>query len=254
MQQKRGQPTAVTIPHIIDVNGRPITRERRPFTRHHPYPATDTNGHVNPDDLCRILTQMQDSAEQATAASRSSPLQRFVIIEQVPLTANILITTPPNFTAIFHNLGSPYTYYQCLRTRQPPGQGVTGFTNLIGGSGYTSAPQVTISPPPKSARGLPPGSQAQAVATVSGGAVTNLVFSSGFGYLTPPTISFTGGGGTGASATAVLGFVSSQPFAFQELPMNLWPGWPQLSSYTPDRFLLVNANSTGLYDIAIYCD
>jgi hypothetical protein len=84
-----------------------------------------------------------------------------------------------------------------------PGQ-VTGVTQLVGGSGYTSVPTVTVSAPPTGGR------QAQAQATVSGGAVTAITITdAGYGYdpANLPTVAFTGGGGTGASATATLGDV-----------------------------------------------
>jgi len=62
-----------------------------------------------------------------------------------------------------------------------------------GGSGYTSAPTVTITG----------GSGGSATATVSGGAVTAVTMTAyGSGYTALPTISFSGGGGSGATATA----------------------------------------------------
>ncbi|MCK4156716.1 tail fiber/spike domain-containing protein [Klebsiella pneumoniae] len=66
-----------------------------------------------------------------------------------------------------------------------------------GGSGYTSAPTVTIS-----GGG---GSGALATATVSGGAVTKIfVLYKGFGYTYAPTIAIAGGGGSGATATGTV--------------------------------------------------
>ena len=62
-----------------------------------------------------------------------------------------------------------------------------------GGSGYTSAPTVTITG----------GSGGSATATISGGAVTAVTMTAyGSGYTALPTISFSGGGGSGATATA----------------------------------------------------
>jgi hypothetical protein len=72
------------------------------------------------------------------------------------------------------------------------------FTVTAGGSGYTSAPTVTITDP----SGL--GSGATAVATVAGGVVTGVTLTNpGTGYVTAPTVAF-GGPGTGAAATAVI--------------------------------------------------
>jgi starch-binding outer membrane protein, SusD/RagB family len=91
-----------------------------------------------------------------------------------------------------------------LVRRRAYGQGnrVTSITVTNGGSGYTSAPTVTVSP---SISGVGAGYDAAlATATISGGKVTsiNVVSSVGF-YTSPPTVTITGGGGTGATATAV---------------------------------------------------
>ncbi|MFC3009581.1 right-handed parallel beta-helix repeat-containing protein [Klebsiella oxytoca] len=70
-------------------------------------------------------------------------------------------------------------------------------TVTAGGSGYTSAPTVTIS-----GGG---GTGALATATVSGGAVTKIsVLYKGFGYTSAPTITISGGGGSGATATGTV--------------------------------------------------
>jgi len=66
-----------------------------------------------------------------------------------------------------------------------------------GGSGYTTAPTVTIT-----GGG---GSGATATATISGGRVTAVrVTANGTFFTTAPTVSVTGGGGTGATATATI--------------------------------------------------
>lgn len=67
-----------------------------------------------------------------------------------------------------------------------------------GGSGYTSAPTVTLT-----GGG---GRGAKAVAVVEGGVVTDVRLTQrGRGYTSAPSVSFSGGGGSGASATAYLG-------------------------------------------------
>ena len=69
-----------------------------------------------------------------------------------------------------------------------------------GGSGYTSAPTVNFPFPPDGA------TKPVAVATVSGGKVTSIeVTTPGHGYAAVPFPTFTGGGGTGASATMTAG-------------------------------------------------
>lgn len=75
---------------------------------------------------------------------------------------------------------------------------VRSITVTNGGTGYTSAPTVSIT-----GGG---GTGATATATVAGGVVTGITMNTlGSGYTTAPTIAFTGGGGTGATGTAVLG-------------------------------------------------
>ncbi len=79
-------------------------------------------------------------------------------------------------------------------------QGIDQFTITAGGTGYSSAPTVTITPILSSE-----GSGATATATVSGGAVTALTITNpGSGYADGATVSFSGGGGSGAAATVTI--------------------------------------------------
>jgi len=67
------------------------------------------------------------------------------------------------------------------------------------GQGYTQQPTVNIAPPPAG------GQQAFASAVINDGAVVGiLVNDSGSGYITPPTVTISGGNGGGATAVAVL--------------------------------------------------
>ena len=75
--------------------------------------------------------------------------------------------------------------------------GIASVSGLTGGANYTSVPTVTFS-------GGSPVRPAVATAVVSGGVVTGINFVDRGIYTTAPTIGFTGGGGTGAAATAVL--------------------------------------------------
>jgi hypothetical protein len=90
----------------------------------------------------------------------------------------------------------------------PDGLGPAGFNTVSvtnvgvtgGGSGYTSAPTVTLD---NTGTG---GSGATATATVSGGQVTGVTITShGSGYIFPPAVTFSGGGGSGAAAVAAVG-------------------------------------------------
>ena len=83
-------------------------------------------------------------------------------------------------------------------------------TSLTGGSGYTTAPAVTVSAPSCTIN-TTTCIQAVAVATINNGAVTGVTFTNaGAGYTTPPKITIApppaGTGNTTATATAGFGF------------------------------------------------
>lgn len=89
---------------------------------------------------------------------------------------------------------------ECCRGLVPSTAGLSSITVTAGGSGYTSAPTVTVQAPQQ-------GRQATAQAFVGGGAVTFVqIIDKGDGYSTfnIPGISFSGGGGSGAAATPTL--------------------------------------------------
>ena len=66
-----------------------------------------------------------------------------------------------------------------------------------GGSGYTSAPTVSIT--------SGGGSGATATAEIASGVVTAVILTNvGTGYTSAPAVAFSGGGGTGATATSTL--------------------------------------------------
>jgi len=76
------------------------------------------------------------------------------------------------------------------------GVGSVGITNR--GSGYTSAPAVTISAPNQTN-----GVQATATSTITANAVSSIsITNGGSGYTSAPTVTITGGGGSGATAIA----------------------------------------------------
>jgi hypothetical protein len=76
---------------------------------------------------------------------------------------------------------------------------VASFTVTAGGSAYTSAPTVAVAAPPSG------GGQATATATIAGGVVTAVTITNpGNSYILAPIVSFSGGGGTLAAATAVM--------------------------------------------------
>jgi hypothetical protein len=76
--------------------------------------------------------------------------------------------------------------------------GVQGAVINAGGTGYTSAPLVTFDPPPA-------GITAGGIAAIANGSLVSITVNvPGTGYSVPPNITLTGGGGSGAAASAVL--------------------------------------------------
>lgn len=69
--------------------------------------------------------------------------------------------------------------------------------SVTGGSGYTGAPMVTFT----GGTLAPNGTPASGYALISGGAVTEIVITSPGTYTVDPSVTLTGGGGTGASVT-----------------------------------------------------
>ena len=78
---------------------------------------------------------------------------------------------------------------------------ITGFSITAIGTGYTSVPKVIIGPPQS-----PYGVQAVGSAVISGGNVVGIsIVNGGQGYTSPPSVSFSGGAGSGATAVATVG-------------------------------------------------
>lgn len=66
------------------------------------------------------------------------------------------------------------------------------------------------------------GTGATAVATISEGVVTAVtVTAGGTGYTSPPTVAFSGGGGTGATATAAVHHSNAVPAQIQEMKLEV---------------------------------
>lgn len=99
---------------------------------------------------------------------------------------------------------------QCVRVLPPSTGSIATAVEGVGGSGYTSAPTVTINAPDGPVGGV------QAVITANapvGGAITGYtIVTAGSGYVTPPTVTVSGGGGTGATCVVTLTtFISTLP-------------------------------------------
>jgi phage tail sheath protein FI len=77
---------------------------------------------------------------------------------------------------------------------------VTGFTSIVGGDSYASAPSVTLGAPDVTG-----GIQATATAVLTGDAVTSITITNpGSGYTSAPTVTIGLSSGTDATATAVI--------------------------------------------------
>lgn len=126
-----------------------------------------------------------------------------------------------NTTVTVTNGGSNYTYPPEVQFSAPPAGGIqaTGYCTLSSGAvssvtvtnqgaGYASAPTVVfINDPREGVNGVTQGYNAAATATLTGaGTVTGLLcLDHGQGGQTSvPSITFAGGGGSGAAATAIM--------------------------------------------------
>lgn len=128
---------------------------------------------------------------------------------------------------------------------------VQSITVTSGGSGYTSAPAVSL--------GGGGGSGATATATVSGGAVTAVtITAAGSGYSSAPSVSFSGGGGSGAAATASVTpdslfiYAAPHPTAFTEADTSVKPSIPEdYHQFHVCRLAEVAAKSHPLRDVVL---
>jgi len=101
--------------------------------------------------------------------------------------ATAVLTGDKVTSFVLTNAGSGYTSAPVVSLSAP---GIDTITLGSGGSGYASAPTVTISPPD-----ITGGTQATAVATLTGDTVTGITITNrGSGYSTLPTITFSAPG------------------------------------------------------------
>lgn len=118
------------------------------------------------------------------------------------------------------NGGSGYTYAPLIQIDAPPSPGVqatgtctisSGAVNAITitnqGAGYTQAPTISIVNDPRDTTGS--GAVITATLTGSGTVTAVLVTNNGTAVSSVPTLSFSGGGGTSAAATAIMCFTTT---------------------------------------------
>jgi hypothetical protein len=97
---------------------------------------------------------------------------------------------------------------------------IAGLSISAAGSGYTSAPTVTIGAPD-----LPGGIQATAVFTIVSSQLQLNLTNPGLGYSRAPTVTVTGGGGTGLEVTATVNYIVLQVFQLDPIPENDLATW-----------------------------
>ena len=105
---------------------------------------------------------------------------------------------------------------QAAATSEIGSGSLTGITIADGGAGYETAPLISIDPPSS-------GTTAEAVATILAGVVISITITNpGSGYTSTPNISFEGGGGSSASAAALISGVNNvlitNPGVFYAVP------------------------------------
>ena len=115
---------------------------------------------------------------------------------------------PVNFSQfnnkLYYTDGASNLHFTDGTTTYRQGTSVLAITVTNDGTGYGSAPTVTIGAP-----NLAYGTTASATATVASNKVTGItVTNAGSGYTSAPTVTITGGGGSGATATASVSALS----------------------------------------------
>ena len=135
------------------------------------------------------LVATAGTTTNASFTSNGGAFQTFVLPQANEIEGSVVVTVN----------GQQWTQTNSLADGSLSG-GVASIAVQSGGSGYTTAPTVVITNVMGSQ-----GSGATATAVISGGSVTAVnVNTAGQNYSIPPIITFTGGGGTGASATSTL--------------------------------------------------
>ena len=156
------------------------------------------------------------TSNEAAQVSASANLFVSGPLLSITKTGNTSVVVPPatvTFTIDYANVGNAtanltylgdtiptgYTFVPGSSSANCNAQNVISATVTNGGSGYTSAPTVTIS-----GGG---GTGATATATLTGTTVTAITITNpgNSNYTSAPTITFGGGGGTGAVATTTVG-------------------------------------------------
>lgn len=164
-------------------------------------PAADVQSVFPPDNATGVFDQ---NLPHVVLTQRALPWERLIkegdaTTSGIPWMALLLFTEdeiiPPGGAPLSSVLANPTLIGTYPVNAAADAVGTLRLT--AGGSGYTSAPTVTLE-----GGG---GTGATATATVTDGAIGTLTLNAGgSGYTSAPTISFVGGGGAGATADAML--------------------------------------------------
>lgn len=160
-------------------------------------------------EMCQVWAEIQSQVTTLVAnynASANLSSIESVTIGQTVVTKPFM--TPPTMLQLNYAPAGTATLTNL----------VTGALVTAGGSGYVTAPTVTIT-----GGG---GTGATAIAVIAFGIVVSVnVTAGGTGYVSVPTITISGGSGTGATANAVIASVQGIT-----TPNSLLPGWLPVSS------------------------
>jgi Domain of unknown function (DUF2341) len=141
--------------------------------------------------------------------------------------------TTPNFQIDSSFSGANAVVQPVIGTGANLGK-ITGFNIISGGTGYAPTCNLVIAAPDEWA-----STGATATATITSGQVTSITVTNvGSGYLVAPIITFTGVGGTGATATATLAVIAAL-----QIPIQL----DTKALYAADK-MGFNSNDIRIYD------
>ena len=130
---------------------------------------------------------------------------------------------------------------------------VTGLTTVSGGSGYTSAPTVSISAPSKIGVGV--GTTATATLSVSGGAITgSVITNAGLGYTVAPTVLVsppttlrerTGNVGTVAGFSGIITGMLTSQVGIITFQTKITSGEDNYNGLVANDFIIINDTTVG---------
>lgn len=184
--------------------------------------------HTTLNILDRNVAKWRREYELNTPKHRSNTSANFPILRY----ADVLLMAAEAINEI-EGPNNAFQYINQVR-RRAWGNGIKTITLDNQGTGYTSAPIVTIS-----GGG---GTGAKATATISGGKVTAInITAAGTSYVSSPTVTIAGGGGSGATAMAI-----ASVLADADLDPNLVDNDPLYSPKDKFRIEIQNERSREL--------